>query len=426
MNINKNAVSPIIILMISILLLVTGVLIIYDINIFAEPTIYIVSITLAIMGFLQILAYIFKREKRFITTFLSGIGDILLAIFIKHRTMFIALSIVKIIGIYAFINFMARITAAIILYKNKTRGWIRGFIVSGISLIFSSALIFHTKEYMHIVPIVAGAYLILYSCTIFGDFIREIFYADLVKDNLKRRMRITIPIVYAAFIPQKLLEDINEVIATKPTELLYEDIKVDTDAHLEIFIHLSKECANGFGHVDICFEDKIYTYGTYDESSNRLFKLVSDGVLIEVDRDKYIEFSTRDKQRSLVGFELKLSKVQREAIRCKISSIKDDCVVWKCKAQENPDVEYTEYSNMLYRVTNAKFYKFKSGYFKTYFTLTANCVRLAETIVGSAGLDIIAINGIITPGTYYNYLNNLFMRKNTRVVKRNLYTKIIK
>lgn len=73
--------------------------------------------------------------------------------------------------------------------------------------------------------------------------------------------------------------------------------------------------------------------------------------------------------------------------------------------------------------TNCKFYKFKSGYFKTYFTLTSNCVRLADTIVGSIGLDLIAINGIITPGTYYNYLDNLFKRRNTIVVKKQLYMK---
>lgn len=52
--------------------------------------------------------------------------------------------------------------------------------------------------------------------------------------------------------------------------------------------------------------------------------------------------------------------------------------------------------------TNCKFYKFKSWYFKTYFTLTSNCVKLVDTIVGSIGLDLIAINGIITPDTYYN------------------------
>lgn len=425
MNINKKTVSPILLLIISVALLTTGVIAIYDINILAETTLNIIFAIIMVIGILQILAYVFNRERRFLNTLISGIAYTCLAIFIKFNPMFIAFSIVKIIGLYAFINFAARITAAIILYNNKTQGWIRGFIVSGVSFLFGFVLIFHTEKYIKVVPIIAGIYLILYSFTVFGDFVGEIFYSGLVKDNLKRKIRLTLPIMYAAFIPQKLLEKINEVIETKHSEVIYEDVKFDADGQLEVFIHLGKDCANGFGHIDICFEDIAYTYGTYDQSSNRLFKLVSDGVLIEVDREKYIEFSRKASQRSLVGFELRLNENQSKAVRNQIKNIKDNCVDWKCNSQLNPNKEYLDYSSLLYKVCDARFYKFKSGYFKTYFTLTSNCVKLADTIVGSAGLDIIGINGIITPGTYFNYLNNLFMRKNTIVIKRNIYTKIV-
>ena len=99
------------------------------------------------------------------------------------------------------------------------------------------------------------------------------------------------------------------------------------------------------------------------------------------------------------------------------------CSWKKCDVQKHPNSTYTDETNLLYLATNCTFYKFKQGYFKTYFTLTSNCVRLADTIVGSAGLDLIAINGIITPGTYYNYLDKLFKRKNTIVIKKKIYRK---
>ena len=48
---------------------------------------------------------------------------------------------------------------------------------------------------------------------------------------------------------------------------------------------------------------------------------------------------------------------------------------------------------------------------------------LAEHILGSLGKNVIAINGIIAPGTYYEYLNTEFKKKNTNVITRKIYTK---
>lgn len=66
-------------------------------------------------------------------------------------------------------------------------------------------------------------------------------------------------------------------------------------------------------------------------------------------------------------------------------------------------------------------YKFKSGPFKTYFVLSTNCVAMADTIVGKTGIDIIGINGVITPGTYYEYFNQEFLKSNSKVVTRTIY-----
>ena len=41
-------------------------------------------------------------------------------------------------------------------------------------------------------------------------------------------------------------------------------------------------------------------------------------------------------------------------------------------------------------------FKFKRGRYKTYFVLGSNCVKLAEAIMGKAGMDIIDLNGIIS------------------------------
>ena len=58
------------------------------------------------------------------------------------------------------------------------------------------------------------------------------------------------------------------------------------------------------------------------------------------------------------------------------------------------------------------FLNLKEVRYKTYFVLGSNCVKLAEAIMGKAGMDIIDLNGIISPGTYQNYLEKEYQRAN--------------
>lgn len=86
-----------------------------------------------------------------------------------------------------------------------------------------------------------------------------------------------------------------------------------------------------------------------------------------------------------------------------------------------PDSGYKDPASELYKATGANIYKLSSGPFKKYFALSTNCVQLADTITGSAGLDALSVKGVITPGNYYALLNNMFERKNTIVISRNFY-----
>lgn len=423
-----KTISPFTILLSSIAVFIFGIVVLFNISFISKLTLNMISIYLLIIGILHILSYLFNKKNTMLGKFSLGLLYIILSLSIKLHPEFFRISAVRIIGIYAFLNFLARITAALILYKNKVKGWLSGLIVSVVSLIFSVVLLFHPQEYMIFVSKLAGIYVILYSLTLLADFFKEISDENIVPDKLKRKVRIGLPLLYSAFIPQQLLEKINEFVKVNPTESTFIENKstIHKDkpySTVDIFIHLAPDCANGFGHIDISFENTTYSYGTYDSSSNRLFTLVSDGVLIEVETDKYIEILNTQFNRSLIGFTLALTKDQHELIKNRINKIKSNCYLWKCPAQLSPNGDYTDETNIMYLDANCKYYKFKSGYFKTYFTLTANCVRLADTIVGSAGLDLIAVNGIITPGTYYNYLENLFRRKNSIVIKKKIYKK---
>lgn len=415
---NTKSISPISMFIVSTFLLLSGCYMLYDpinIELIIIKLIHIIFITI---GILSIIIYTFNKDKKQVKPLLSGILWILLGMIIRYKIIFIEKSLVVMIGIYAFMNFMAQVIGAVILYSNKAKQWIFQGISSLVSFIFSMILIFYPFESRVIISKIAAVYIILFALTVFNDFMNELSDTSRIKENLKRKIRIRLPIIYTAFIPQKLLEKINDSLEISSNQVFVES-KSDDNGELEVFIHLANECANGFGHIDICYKNTIYCYGSYDDTSHRFLDLVSDGVLIEGPRDKYIEFNTRT--RHLVSFVLSLDLNQCRAVENKIKELKNACIGWSCESKLNPYKEYNDYTNNLYLATKCKFYKFKYGFFKTYFALTTNCVKLADTIVGSAGIDAICINGIITPGIYYNFLNKLFNMNNSMVIRRNVY-----
>ena len=419
---NTRTISPISMIVTSTLIIAAGFYIFFNpINL--ESLINgLIPLLIIGIGVLSIITYVFNRKEKNIKSLLSGVLYIYLGVFIRSKIIYIDASLIMIVGIYAGINFVVQLITTIILYRNKTKRWIFSAISSIISLVCSMILILHPIRLRYLLIKIAGIYLILYGLTILGDFINEVFDKNSIKDNLKRKIRIRLPMIYTLFIPQKLLKKINSLLETS-TKQVFEEAKSKNSGELEVFIHLSEDIGGGFGHVDIGYKDKIYCYGNYDRSTNRLFGFLSDGVLIEVDKNKYINHTV--KERYLISFIFALNQAQYDAIEKKIEEIKEKAVEWHCEAEENPNKVYTEYTNSLYQNTLAKFYKFKSGYFKTYFTFTTNCVKLSDVIIGAAGIDAITLNGIITPGIYFDFLNNLYKMNSSIVVKRNLYKKVI-
>ena len=128
-----------------------------------------------------------------------------------------------------------------------------------------------------------------------------------------------------------------------------------------------------------------------------------------------------EKTFNLKTFGLKLNNKQKDKVNKYIENLKKDLVEWKSPYQIDNDNKHNDYASALYKRTKASFYKFKKGNLKTYFLLGNNCCFLVDSIIGKCGIDQLKMNGIITPGTYYEYLNKEFMKKKSMVVSKNIY-----
>lgn len=342
----------------------------------------------------------------------------------------IPISILPIIfGIYLLINAIIKLINASILWKNKANGRLVETITFLIYFTVSISIIFAPIKNLSIVLLIIGIYILLLGINYIIDFISFIIPRK-VKKKIKRNIRISLPAIIEAIIPFTVLSEINYLLDKENYDSYFpfEEKSVDVLPDLEIFVHTSNSGFNRMGHVDLYYNGQVISYGNYDDYSMRFFNMIGDGVLFTTDKDKYIPFCIEHSKKTLFVFGLKLTDRQKKNVDKAIHNIFDNSYTWaspyeeaKLKNKRVKKDDYSDYASRLYQVTKAKFYKVKNGKFKNYFVLGSNCCRLADNIVGKSGIDLLKMNGVITPGTYYEYLNREFQKKNSMVISRKIY-----
>lgn len=309
-----------------------------------------------------------------------------------------------------------------LLYRqNKLKGGFRYFfdtvLYGGIGL----TTIFSPSTDGRLQFLIVGIYLILLGFSNVRD--GAFFNTDLEQKQLWRRIRINLPVIIAAFFPAEQLNRFNRFWQGEKREhqKVYSRIQNDQKSvDLEVLVHTSDQNLFGMiGHVDICYQGKVISYGSYDVFSERLFGTIGDGVLFKVDKDAYIDLCKEESKKTLFGYGLSLTDAQKRAVEKRLAEIDELLAVWNPSA-ELKNNEHT-YAYKLKHGLGAQLYKFKTSQFKTYFILSTNCCLLADSIIGQAGTAILDMRGIITPGTYQSYLQYEFESVNDLVVAQNIY-----
>ena len=331
-----------------------------------------------------------------------------------------------VIGVYQIFHASINLVTYVLYRKNKIRPRFR-LLLDGLVLVFlgGTSLLSSTGNSVFQL-FVLGAYFFLYGLSNIRDGF--LFEEEIGKNHLKRRIRISLPIVLAALIPARTLAKINKFMQENADER--EDIhlgmvKSGKTAELEIFVHTAETSLfSAIGHVDICYQGRVISYGNYDPSSETLFGMVGDGVLYFCDRDKYIDLCKRESQKTLFGYGIDLTPEMEKAVQKKLAELKQLTIPWEPSADKimtgDGKEDYT-YAYKIRHETDGELYKFIKSKFKSYFVLSTNCVLLADTIVGQAGTDILSPKGFIAPGTYQAYLDREFEKPNSIVVSKHVY-----
>ena len=338
------------------------------------------------------------------------------------------------LGIWAVLNAAIRFINGITLLKDHVPGYRRSFFDTVLSLVFGLLFFSNPLGNGYLALLWFGVYLIFYGCTIVGDAMGVLLRTEYGKTKIRRKMRLALPVLVAAFLPRKLLASVSESLREDPPDRLELSPEDNEKPHyLEIFIHLKEGFLEGFGHVDLCLDGTVYSYGCYDTASHRLGGILSDGTMAIAPRVPYIRHCLEFENKKLVGFVVPLTETEFRDVKGALDEILQQSYPWACALeQRRKDRKKTQHkrkkekikmdaASILYRSTGAKFVKFKKGKFKTYYVCGTNCVLLADAVIGHSGVDWLRTNGVITPGTYYSHLDSLWKLQTGSVTEKRIY-----
>lgn len=356
-------------------------------------------------------------------------GTTVLAVLMLVVPAYLAAPAGVLFGVCFLVLGLVRGLCAVECWRRDLPGKFRHNLAAVVSLVFSGLLFSHPVTRLLSVAVLSGIYLLVYAGLLLLDGAAEWLLRRRGHTGVRRRVRVALPIFLAALLPGQLVDDFNEYFRTRDNEAPLPDFSVQRgQAQAEVFIHLVSKGMGRTGHVDFRLGDTVYSYGCYDESSHRLFGMISDGTLAIAPVEPYRRYCLSFERKVLVGFGLHLTEEQEETVRQTLQELLAKTEPWMSDAEKMEKGQLPaakkrprDAASLLWRATGAEIRKVKEGPFATYFALNTNCVQLADTILGPTGLDILAVNGIPTPGSYYAMLNRQFERGSPTVVSRTVY-----
>lgn len=320
-----------------------------------------------------------------------------------------------VIGWWALLNAIVYFFVYYAYRLDQLKGTIAMFLKSVLTLIFSIALLKSPLSRLRLLAVISGLYLIFYGLITLIEGLSDLL-SDEKKQRIVRHLNFPIPIFLSALVPMRLYTASKKKIDRNLIHYYHHAIQ--TDYPLEVFIYIKKGGFESFGHVDIGYKGKIYSYGCHDPLKRRLMGALGDGVLIVADRDLYLNHALNH-DTMIISYAINCPITQQSVIEKRIDELLQRSYTWQSDGYYNQNA--SDYASRVYLATKAKMYKFKEGKFRTYFVFSTNCVLLSDTLLKNDGLDLLNIDGINTPGRYLEFLEHEFSKVNTYVKGKTIY-----
>lgn len=330
--------------------------------------------------------------------------------------------IIRLIGFYHALLGLVNIISLVLLIKNRAKNVFLHAFMTLIHLTLAIIAFTANGTRLNILTIM-GAYIILIGLTFIQDG-RRVFISKYYESRIRRGIRFPLPVFLSVLLPHQTLNKINRFLENELiTDDMYQRYRNRHDDpykedRFEILVHASHHGFGIVGHVNISYQNKVYNYGNHDTDSRYMRGAIGDGVLAIADKEKFIEASMAAGE-TLFEFVVALSEPQKKRLEEKLSEIEKNLVPWILETES----QKKGFGGFIQRRADAELYKFSQGKFKNYYVFGTNCVLLSDEIIGTSGLDLFAMVGFLTPGTYFAYLNREYKKDGSIVIDRKVHNR---
>ncbi|MEG0495712.1 MAG: DUF308 domain-containing protein [Eubacterium sp.] len=398
----------------------------------------LIAVVLVLIAAMNLISLLFKRKLKGQGEVLEAFVNLGFAIVLFMFRFPLAKYIPDFFALWILLNSIIRLMSAVTYLKDGVPNYGAYFINGFLTLVFGLFLLLNNRINILGFSLIAGIYLIWYGVTMLFDALNEEKTQQKMSAGAKkmqRKLRIAIPPIIGGLLPRRLLKEYDAKVASEDANtyiqeqnVVIQEKKGVVPYNVEILVHLSKKFMESFGHVDLILGNQAISYGNFDSHSFRLFGIISDGLLFKCNKDRYLQQSVYHDNQVLIGFKVKFNDDELKQIEKNFEKLQENMTEWYCDTQlmEQGFLEkgiYEDTADIIYKTSDALFYKFKKGTLKTYFALDTNCVKVADSIFENTFFDKPAIPGIVTPGAYYQFLENELLKVGTKVYEKHIYSK---
>lgn len=411
-----------------LLWIIVGLFLIIEKQLFVVNISILFSSVLLIIGIGRLVKVVVpKRERNLeqkLVLLITGVSDWVLAFLIYFFRLSWPTFLSKAIGYYQLFIGVSLFISWLLLRRDRVSGRVGILLASVINIIWGVASIaIKSSETVDGVVARLGFYLVFIGLTILMDA-RDYYLSQRTKTRVKRRIRVPLPVIFTILLPKKMLDKINHFIQEELSmnEWISPELKeTDRQPVLKVFIHVGEDGFNQMGHVDLSYKGRVYSYGNYDIDSERLLGAIGEGVLFSLDDQDYIDYCLQD-NKTLFEYRVVLTAAQEVEFEKNLNDILKNTQAW----EPTSPTQLASYLGKMTQKYNVDTFKFQSSRYKTYFVLGTNCVLLADQLIGASGLDLLAMVGILAPGTYYDYFEKEFQKPNSIVVGKTVHNPVLK
>lgn len=366
----------------------------------------------------------FLRKQQRMPLIINAVLSIILAVLVMAFNEIITDSFGIGFGLWAFLTSVVQLAYVWQLRLTGSKGRLNYLVRAFISLAFTLALLIRPLARMINAQTVAGIYTLWQGISAFAEYLKALFKWDMAHSRVLMRVRIQPPVMLTSFLPVWLLDKFNRMLENNNTDHIYEKPAAGEPAsdisknNLTILFHLGHNVALGYGHVDFALGNQVYSYGCYDDASSRFMNFYSDGTFMLTKLRPYLDYCRHWQNKTLVSFTMRLTVEQEKSVRSSIEATLKECQPWQPTERNSPAIGMSAHASSKIPM---KFYKVTSGPFKIYSALKTNCVAMAEILVGQTGVKVLPSHGIITPGSYYAFLDRQLKDPDSPVIRKTVY-----